>query len=55
MKLYITLSTAVNKECAGKRGVVGKTIKNCREVVVQVFEESKPYYAYSKNVEHTKD
>ena len=42
----------LHKEYTGKRGVVVKTIKSCREVVVQVIGETKPYYAYPENVEH---
>lgn len=41
----------VHKEYAGKRGVVLKTVKCRREVVVQVPGMDHPYYAYPENVE----
>lgn len=42
----------LHKEYAGKHGVVLKTIKSRREVVVQVLGMDKTYYAYPENVEH---
>lgn len=45
----------LHKEYAGKRGIVLKTIKSRREVVVQVFDMDKPYYAYPENVEHVEE
>lgn len=45
----------LHKEYAGKRGVVLKTIKNRREVVVQASGMSAPYYARPENVKHIEE
>lgn len=45
----------LHKEYAGKRGIVLKTIKSRREVVVRVFGMDKPYYAYPENVERIEE